>query len=91
MKEYQIKVTAIDYAVEEEDLDFVEGIEDFTEEQVEAKIAEIKSELPQELMLEITCEPEDLEDMVVDAVSEETGWLNNSVGYEIISETEVDD
>lgn len=87
MKEYQIKVTSVDYCVEDEDvIDYVS--EDPTDEEIENKIAEIKATLPQELDLEITCEPEDLEDQIADAISEETGWLNNSFTYEIASEND---
>ena len=90
LKEYQIKVTSVDYCVEDEDvIDYVS--EDPTDEEIENKIAEIKATLPQELDLEITCELEDLEDEIADAISDETGWLNNSFTYDIVSETEVDD
>ena len=44
--------------------------------------------LPQELDLEIACEPEDLEDQIADAISEETGWLNSSFTYEIVREND---
>jgi hypothetical protein len=85
VKFYKIKVTAVDYCVEDEDvIDYVEDDED--EDEINDKIREIKDSLPQRLDLEIECEPEDLDDMVCDAVSEETGWLNNSVTYEIVEE-----
>ena len=98
MKEYQIKVTSVDYCVEEEDvcteIDNDPEIEEDSEEYYDAihkRIAEIKAELPQELDLEITCEPEDLEDEIADAISDETDWLNNSFTYDVVSEKEVDD
>ena len=99
LKEYKIKVTSVDYEVTYDDIDYnllnalfntgdtVEEIE----KQADAEIERIKSELPQELHLIITCEPEDLEDEIADAISEETGWLNNSFTYDIVSETEVDE
>ena len=99
MKEYQIKVTSVDYYITYEDINFdpfdsvfnSEDDMDEAERQADEEIAKIKSELPQELDLEITCEPEDLEDEIADAISDETGWLNNSFTYDIVSETEVDD
>lgn len=95
--QYKIKVTAVDYYVSDEDV--CESVcEDVTIEEdseefydvINAKIKEVKESLPQTMELEIECEPEDLDDMVCDAVSEETGWLNNSVTYEIISDSEVE-
>ena len=91
MKTYKIKVVAIDYCVEEEDVcwqfDNNTEIEEDSKEYYDAihnEIEKIKHNLPQTMELEIECEPEDLDDMVCDMVSEETGWLNNSVDYEII-------
>ena len=85
LKEYDIKVTSIDYCVTEEDvIDYVSDDED-----IDDKIKEIKSELPQVMYLTITCESEDLEDEIAEAISAETGWLNNSFTYHVISETEI--
>ena len=99
LKEYKIKVTSADYDVTYGDIDYNllnaffnagDTVEE-VEKQADAEIERIKSELPQELHLIITCEPEDLEDEIADAISEETGWLNNSFTYDIVSETEVDE
>ena len=47
------------------------------------------------MYLTITCESEDLEDEIAEAIgeaiSEETGWLTNSFTYDIISETEIEE
>ena len=85
LKEYKVKVNSVDYCVTEEDVSDDEDIAD--------KIKEIKSGLPQELVLVITCDcaPEYVEDEIVDAISEETGWLINSFTYDIISETEIEE
>jgi hypothetical protein len=99
LKEYQIKVTSVDYYVTYEDIEFDPydtAFEDDTtieanEKKADQMIDDIKASLPQELELEITCDPEDLEDQIADAISDETGWLNNSFTYEIVSETEVDE
>ena len=99
LKEYKIKVTSVDYNVTYDDIDYNllnaffnagDTVEE-VEKQADAEIERIKSELPQELHLIITCEPEDLDDEIADAISEETGWLNNSFTYDIASETEVDE
>jgi hypothetical protein len=85
---YQIKTTSIDYCVEAEDLWFLDDVEDLTDEDFDREIERIKNELPQEVELEITCEPEDLEDEIADAIAEEIGWLVNNFGYDIISRKE---
>ena len=87
LKEYKVKVNSVDYCVTEEDvIDYVSDDED-----IDDKIKEIKSELPQIMYLAITCEPEDLEDEIAEAISEETGWLINLFTYDIISETEIEE
>ena len=79
---YTVKVVSIDYAIESYDVDEFDTMSD---EEVEAEIARVKSSLPQELELEIECEPDDLDDYVADAISDETGWLVNDCEYEIVS------
>lgn len=99
LKEYKIKVTSVDYNITYEDINFdpfdsvFNSADDMdeAERRADEEIAKIKLELPQELHLIITCEPEDLDDEIADAISEETGWLNNSFTYDIVSETEVDE
>ena len=93
MKVYKVKVTAIDYCIEEEDVmeEICEdaSIEEDSEEfydAIHAKIEEIRNSLPQTMELEIECEPDELDYLVCDEVSEETGWLNYSVTYEILEE-----
>ena len=83
MMNYKVKVTSVDYCVEDEDvIDYVEDCDD--EEEIEAKIEEIKSSLPQTLELDIEGDREDLDDLVCDAISNETGWLINSFDYKIL-------
>ena len=92
MNYYKVKTTDIDYCVEAEDLyevfeeqhPEVEVDSDEYFDAIDAEIVRLKKELPQDLVLEIECEEEDLDDEVCEAVSEETGWLVNYVGYEII-------
>ena len=89
---YKVKTTYIDYSVTEEDVcqvvDNDPTIEEDSEEYydaIHAEIKKIRESLPQELELEIECEPEDLDNEVCEAVSEETNWLVNEVCYNIIS------
>jgi len=91
MKEYKIKVTSVDYCIEEEDVcwqfDNQADLEEDSDEYYDAihqEIKRIKESLPQTMLLEIGCDKTDLEDMVVDAISNETGWLINGCTYEII-------
>lgn len=93
---YKIQVTGIDYCVEEEDVYETvcedASIEEDTEEfyaAIEAEIERIKSELPQEMELEIISEPDELDSIVCDEVSEKTGWLNYSVNFKIISDQKI--
>jgi hypothetical protein len=90
---FHVLTAIIDYCIEDEDvcweIDNDPEIEEDSEEYYEAihnKVAEIKSELPQHLELEIECEEDDLDDMVCEAVSEETGWLVNSVSYDVLDQ-----
>ena len=91
LKEYKVKVNSVDYYVTEEDV--IDYVSDDEDEDIDDKIKEIKSDLPQELVLVVTCNcaPEYVEDEIADAISEETGWLINSFTYDIISETEIEE
>ena len=85
---WKLKCYNIDYCVEEEDvIDSVAVRPQYTTswyDAIEEKIEEIKADLPKEVIIEIECDEEDLEDVAVDALSEETGWLINSFDYEIL-------
>lgn len=91
METYKVKVTSVDYCIEEEDVcwqfDNDPSIEEDSEEYYDAihkEIERIEASLPQTLELEVGCDPEDIEDMVVDAISQETGWLINNCTYEVM-------
>jgi hypothetical protein len=88
-KVYKVKVFDIDYYVGWEDVesnfDVPEDLDDDDlDEWFEIKIDEIKDLLPKTLTVEVEAEPDDLEDIVCDTVSDITGWLLNSFNYEII-------
>jgi PHD/YefM family antitoxin component YafN of YafNO toxin-antitoxin module len=96
-KHYKVRTTYIDYYVTREDveetvLDDLDELEresmseDELDELIEQAIETTIDELPQELELEIECEPDDLEDMICDAISSETGWFINYFEYVIIEE-----
>lgn len=74
----KVKVTNIDYAIEEEDLLDGETIE------------EIKADLPKELTFDIRKEDwenEDPDELLSDCIGEETGWLVYGFDYEALNES----
>ena len=78
---YSIRVTKVWYSVEEENVDYL----DTDDEEVIAKeIERIKGSLPQTFDFMFTCEEDELEDYIADAITEETGWLVESFEYEIV-------
>jgi len=92
--DYKIRVRGIDYSIEYYDIadqvaekhpELEEGSTEF-DELVDKEITELKKSLPQSLDLEICCcAPDDLEDVISDMISEETGWLINSFdSYKIL-------
>jgi len=81
----------IDYAVEYEDAFSALSSEhpdkdDFTDEEIDAWIKKTKKSLPKIVTLDVDtedCESVfEKEDMIVDALSDETNWLINSYEYE---------
>ena len=84
---FTIKVTGVDYYISEEDFWDIDD-----PEEVDAAIRKTRNELPQRLTLEIECIDDKgaLEDMIADAISEETGWLTNSFEYHIEKKELVD-
>ena len=91
MKTYKVRVYDIDYCVEDEDVceevDNDVTIEEDSEEYYEAinkRIDQIKSELPQDMLFNIECEKEDLEDEISTAIGNETGWLVYGYSYDIL-------
>lgn len=92
--DYKIRVKGIDYCIAYSDLaDQVEerfpemdpGSEEF-DNLVHSEIEKVKNALPQSVDIEINgVSPDDLEDYIVDAISDETGWCINSFdSYEIL-------
>ena len=91
IKCFKVRTTSIDYCVEEEDVcwqfDNKADLEEDSEEYYDAihnEIKRIKENLPQYLELEVECEPSELDCVVADAISEQTGWLINGCSFEII-------
>ena len=84
---FTIKVTGVDYYISEEDFWDIDD-----PEEVDAAIRKTRNELPQRLTLEIECIDDKgaLEDMIADAISEETGWLANGFEYRIEKKELVD-
>ena len=51
---------------------------------VKAKREEIISKLPTECVLEISCEKDDLEDYILDELTDSSDWFITSFNYDII-------
>lgn len=79
-QKFNVSVIFVDYYITQNDL----GI-DVSEECDEKTIVDIMNGLPQEMKLQIECEPEALYDYVVEKISIITGQLVNSVEYKIVS------
>ena len=80
---YKVLVTSIDYEIDAEDLGF--SLQDYWEDydKVEQEIEKFKPTLPQNLEVELECEGQDLEDCILNAISDKTGYLVNSFTYKI--------
>ena len=88
---WHIKTVSIDYCIEDQDIcwqfDNQADLEEDSEEYYDAihkEIDKIRASLPQEIELEIEGSPDELDDLIVDAISEETGWLVNSFEYKVL-------
>ena len=81
---FKVRTTDVDYFVSDEDVIYTMPMDDPDDEDIEDAIDAVKASLPQVLELEIECEPEDLDELVGDAISSKTGWLINGFNYEII-------
>lgn len=89
---FKVKTTDICYHITEEDLydEFVDKHPELKEDSEEfsdalfLEVEKLRRSLPTELEFEIDCEKEDLDDYVVEAVSDKTGWLTHYVNYEIL-------
>ena len=96
-KHYRVRTTSIDYYLHRSDVeedvrstldeDELESMsEDALNELIEQTIEDTISELPQELEFEIDCNEIDLEDILCDWISSETGYFINDFEYVILEE-----
>ena len=85
---FKVKCYDIDYCVEEEDVEELaeeNDIDIYDDEAMEQLIESVKEDLPKEVILNIDCEEDELDDdLIVDELTDETGWLINSYSYDII-------
>ena len=92
---WKLKCFDIDYCVEEEDvIDSVNVRPQYTTswyDAIDEKIEEIKADLPKEVIIIVEADEDDLEDVAVDELSDETGWLINSFDYTILDAYSTDD
>jgi len=83
-KTVKVKAYDIEYDVEPEDVD---ENEELTDDELDAKIAEVKESLPSELVFEFDIEPdEDIEERIADEITLETNWLVDSFKFTVIEE-----
>lgn len=81
---YLVKVTDIDYDVSEGDLG-LSANDDLSDEAIDEKIKALKETLPQELTVEVTCNPDEIEDYIADEILDITNFGVNSVkDYKIL-------
>lgn len=93
-KHYKVRTTYIDYYVTKEDIDLPDpfdsygrmDVEEYSDEEIENMIEEIRDGLPQELEFELDCQEDELDDFICDCISDETGWFINYFEYVIIEE-----
>lgn len=92
MKTYLVKAYDIKYCIEKEDVyDFIDNTiimkndEDYLEKVVKDLIRIISNKLPEELIVEVTCEREELPDQTAYEISDVIGWLVNSFNYKVMN------
>ena len=96
-KHYKVKTTYIDYYVTRDDVEetVLDNLDEFERESmsedeldelIEQAIETTRDELPQELEFELDCQEDELEDIICDCISSETGWFINYFEYIIIEE-----
>lgn len=93
-KHYKVRTTYIDYYITKEDVDLpdpednygIMDIDEYSEEDIEEMIEEIRDGLPQELEFELDCQEDELDVLICDYISDETGWFINYFEYVIIEE-----
>lgn len=89
------KITNIHYYISHEDVADEFDEEDFALrsdyiEECDNRIAEIEESLPAEMIVEVPDDPDaDLDDEIMDAISDKTGWLVNGFDYEEVAEDEM--
>ncbi len=85
--EYVVRAHDIEYDINAEDmlLDYDnDELDEMTEDEIEDALQEFKASLPKELVLTVFCAPDDLDESVVEAISDEVGYLVDSFDYDII-------
>lgn len=84
---FKVHVFEIDYDITAEDLIDYDLPENADEEIIQAQIDQLKAGLPQDLVVEINAEEgDDLDYLISEAISNETGWCVNWFAGEVIEE-----
>lgn len=89
MTKFTVECSKIKWAVEAEDV--CDNLpENATDEDIEKEIEFVKQDLPDVVRFTLEAENEDeLTDLVIDELSEQTGWLHAGCEYKIVSREEI--
>ena len=90
MKRYTVKVTDVDYEVTEEDImEFVPEMYENDQDFIDDMVLNVKYGINQNFILDIECEPDELDELVCDEITHKSGWLVNTFNYEILKEEDI--
>ena len=84
-KLYKVRVSNIQYDIDDETI--MDYLNTENDDLIEKERKRIRKHLPNWFDLQIECEPCELDDYVIDEVTNRTGWLNYGCNYRILKET----
>lgn len=87
-QDYVVEASNIKYDITTEDVLYEfekDGIDDPSPEEIERKLIELEQSAPESVILSFTCNPDDLDDMINDELSDELGMMIKNFKYKIIS------
>lgn len=89
MTKFTVECSKIKWSVEADDVCY--GLpNDATDEDIEKEIEFVKQDLPDVVRFTLEAENEDeLADLVIDELSEQTGWLHEGCEWKIVSREEI--
>lgn len=92
MKRYTVQVNDVDYEVTEQDvMDYIPEFHQDDQDFIDDMVFNVKYGINQKFVLEIECEPDELDELVCDEITHKSGWLVNTFNYEILKEEDIDE